>query len=86
LGALNFNEFQTFLPSGSAYKPLKSIVRFMHGTEFDFDVQLILQAKQVPSTILTTRAKRRPMLGWTSFLKTKPFSTDDDQVILKIDN
>jgi type VI secretion system protein ImpH len=86
LGALNFNEFQSFLPSGSAYKPLKSIVRFMHGTEFDFDVQLVLKAKQVPSTILTTRAKRRPMLGWTSFLKTKPFKHDDDQVVMKINN
>jgi type VI secretion system protein ImpH len=85
LGALTFNEFQAFLPSGTAYKPLQSIVRFMHGAEFDFDVQLILQAKQVPSTILTTRAKRRPMLGWTSYLKTKPFSEDDDQVVLKID-
>ncbi len=86
LGALTFNEFQSFLPSGTAHKPLKSIVRFMHGAEFDFDVQLILQAKQVPSTILTTRAKRRPMLGWTSYLKTKPFSEDDEQVVLKIDN
>jgi type VI secretion system protein ImpH len=86
LGALTFNEFQAFLPSGTAYKPLKSIVRFMHGAEFDFDVQLILQAKQVPSTILTTRAKRRPMLGWTSYLKTKPFSEDDGQVVLKIDD
>jgi type VI secretion system protein ImpH len=86
LGALTFNEFQAFLPSGTAYKPMKSIVRFMNGLEFDFDVQLILQAKQVPSTILTTRAKRRPMLGWTAFLKTKPFTEDDDQVILNIDN
>jgi len=86
LGALNFNQFQMFLPNGSAYKPLKSIVRFMHGTEFDFDVQLILQAKQVPSTILTTRAMRRPMLGWTSFLKTKPFTQDDDQLVLQIND
>jgi type VI secretion system protein ImpH len=86
IGALAFNEFQAFLPSGSGYRPLISIVRFMHGTEFDFDVQLILQAKQVPSTILTTRAKRRPMLGWTSFLKSKPFQQDDDQVVLQIEN
>jgi type VI secretion system protein ImpH len=85
-GALTFNEFQNFLPSGTAHNPMKSIVRFMNGMEFDFDVRLILQAKQVPSTILTTRAKRRPMLGWTSFLKTKPFKADDDQVVLKIDN
>lgn len=86
LGALTFNEFQSFLPNGTAHKPMKSIVNFMVGLEFDFDVQLILQAKQVPSTILTTRAKRRPMLGWTSFLKTKPFTQDDEQVILQIEN
>jgi type VI secretion system protein ImpH len=86
LGALTFNEFQAFLPSGTAYQSLISIVRFMHGTEFDFDVQLVLQARQVPSTILTTRAKRRPMLGWTSFLKSKPFKADADQVILQMEN
>ena len=84
LGALTFDEFQAFLPNGTAHKPMKSIINFMVGLELDFDVQLILQAKQVPGAILTTRAKRRPMLGWTSFLKTKPFKQDDDQVILQI--
>lgn len=84
LGALSFKEFQDFLPNGKAHKSLKSIVRFMVGLEFDFDVQLVLKAEQVPSAILTTRAKRRPMLGWTSFLKTKPFKNDDEQVVLQI--
>ena len=83
LGAMSFKEFQDFLPNGAAHKSLKSIIRFMVGLEFDFDVQLVLAAKQVPSTILTTRAKRRPMLGWTSFLKTKPFKADDEQVVLQ---
>lgn len=83
-GALTFRQFQGFLPNGTAHKPMKSIIRFMNGTEFDFDVRLILKAKEVPGTILTTRAKRRPMLGWTSFLKTKPFTQDDDQVILEM--
>ena len=83
LGAMSFKEFQDFLPNGAAHKSLRSVARFMVGMEFDFDVQLVLQAKQVPSTILTTRAKRRPMLGWTSFLKTKPFQTDDEQVVLQ---
>jgi type VI secretion system protein ImpH len=84
LGALSFKEFRAFLPDGTAHKPLRSIVRFMIGLEFDFDVQLILKAKEVPSTILTTRAKRRPMLGWTSWLKSKPFENNDDQVVLSI--
>jgi type VI secretion system protein ImpH len=82
LGPLDFKQFQEFLPNGSAYEPLRSIIRFMVGLEFDFDVQLLLRAQQVPSTILTTRAVRKPMLGWTSFLKTKPFTADDEQVVL----
>lgn len=85
-GALKFKEFQEFLPNGTAYKPMKAMIRFIVGEELDFDVQLILKAKEVPSTILTTRAKRRPMLGWTSFLKTKPFKEDDEQVILQMQN
>ena len=65
---------------------MKSIIRFMVGEEFDFDVKLILHKKQVPSSILTTRAQRRPMLGWTTFLKTKPFKADDEQVVMQMDS
>ena len=85
-GPLKFTQFQAFLPNGTAHKPMKSIIRFMVGEELDFDVQLKLKAKEVPGTILTTRAKRRPMLGWTSFLKTKPFKNDDEQVVLQLEN
>lgn len=85
-GGLRFKEFQGFLPNGTAYQPMKAIIRFIVGEELDFDVQLKLKAKEVPGTILTTRAKRRPMLGWTSFLKTKPFNEDDEQLILQTQN
>lgn len=82
LGPLTFKQFQAFLPNGTAYKQLCSIVKFMVGLELDFDIRLRLEAKQVPGTILTTRALRRPMLGWSTFLKTKPFTQDDEQVVL----
>ena len=84
LGAMSFRQFRSFLPNGSAHKPLDSIVKFMTGLELDFDVQLLLEREQVPSCILTTRAKRRPMLGWTSWLKSKPVENNDDQVVLQI--
>ena len=82
IGPVEFKKFQAFLPNGTAHRALRSVVQFMAGQEFDFDVQLVLAAKQVPGTILTTRAMRKPMLGWTSWLKTEPFKRDDEQVIL----
>jgi len=86
LKSLTFIQFQAFLPNGSAHKALDSIIRFMAGPEFDYDVQLELKAKQVPGAVLTTRAQRRPMLGWTSFLKTAPRKYDDRQVILQMES
>ncbi len=82
LGPLTIKQFQAFLPNGSAYHALRSIVVFIAGSEFDFDVQLNLQKEQVPATILTTRAMRKPLLGWTSFLKTLPAKADDEQLVL----
>ncbi|MBK6749393.1 MAG: type VI secretion system baseplate subunit TssG [Acidobacteria bacterium] len=83
LGPLDFKRFQAFLPNGTANASLRSIVKFYVGLEFDFDLQLILAAKAVPATILTTRAVRKPALGWTTYLKTKPFTNDDGQVVLQ---
>src|SRR5215213_3009319 len=82
LGPLTFNQFQAFLPNGSARQPFLSIVRLIAGIEFDHDLQLRLLGRQVPSTILTTRAARKPMLGWTSFLKTQPVRGVDEQLVL----
>lgn len=83
LGPLDLKRFQAFLPNGSANASLRSIVKFYVGLEFDFDLQLVLAAKAVPATILTTRAVRKPTLGWTTYLKTKPFADDDIQVVLQ---
>lgn len=83
VGPVGFEQFKTFLPNNTAYAAIVSLIRFLVGEEFDFDFQLILKAREVPSCILTTRAKRRPQLGWSSYLKTKPFKTDDEQVVLQ---
>jgi len=83
LGPMELKKFQGFLPNGSAAAPMRSILDLVVGREFDFDVQLFIETKQVPATILTTRAIRRPQLGWTTWLKTKPFTAPDGQVILQ---
>jgi type VI secretion system protein ImpH len=86
LGPLALQEFVEFLPNGTAFKPAAQFTRLLAGMEFDFDVQLVLKAEEVPGCVLTTRARRRPMLGWTTWLKTEEFAADDSQVILNVAN
>jgi type VI secretion system protein ImpH len=83
VGPIAFKQYTAFLPNGSAFNAFRSIVNFIVGTELDFDVQLVLKKEEVPSAILTTRAMRKPMLGWTTFLKTQPFKKDDEQLVLQ---
>ncbi len=80
-GPLSLEQFTAFLPNGTAYKPTTEITQFFAGLEFDFDIQLVLQKTQVPACKLSTNAK--PALGWTTWLKTKPFLMDDSQVVLQ---
>ncbi|MGH9901802.1 MAG: type VI secretion system baseplate subunit TssG [Pyrinomonadaceae bacterium] len=85
-GPLTLQQFTKLLPSGPDFQPATRLARFLAGTEFDFDIGLTLKAREVPGCVLTTRAKRRPMLGWTTWLKTKPFAQDDSQVVLSTSN
>jgi type VI secretion system protein ImpH len=82
LGPLSFKEYVEFLPTGSAFRPLREMGALLSGPEFDFDLQLVLKAREVPGCVLTTRARRKPMLGWTTWLKTQPFIRDDEQVVV----
>jgi len=72
-----------FVPLGSAYKPLSEFARLFAGLEFEFDLQLVLKAEEVPFTVLEGNNDQGPRLGWTSWLKTNEFTKDDDQVVIK---
>ncbi len=80
-GPLSFDKFVAFLPNGSAFKPATELTQFFAGMELDFDIQLVLRRAAVPFCILSTKTK--PALGWTTWLKTKPFRSDDEQVVLR---
>jgi type VI secretion system protein ImpH len=84
LGPLDFAKFRMFLPNGSAFRPVADLARFLVGMEFDFDVQLILRADEVPACKLTISGDDQPLLGWTTWLKTQEFAQDDSQVVLPV--
>jgi type VI secretion system protein ImpH len=84
LGPLPLKSYLDFLPSGSAFSPLRTLVRFYAGDEFDFEVQLILQREQTPACELGAEGPAAPQLGWLSWSKTKDMQADPSQAILQL--
>jgi type VI secretion system protein ImpH len=81
LGPLTYKQFAAFLPNGSAFKPAHELVRFLAGMEFDFDLQLVLESDEVPACVLDKTSDARPMLGWNTWLKTRPFTAGASVVL-----
>jgi type VI secretion system protein ImpH len=76
IGPLSYRQFQDFLPSGTAYRPLEHLTRLYVGQQFDFDVQLILLAAEVPSCQLTNDPTCCVRLGWDTWLFSQSFDHD----------
>jgi type VI secretion system protein ImpH len=81
LGPLTFREFSQFLPAGKTFRLLVQFARYIAGQEFDFDMQLILKAEEVPKSQLGATGERAPRLGWTTWLKTKDFTHDAEDAV-----
>ncbi len=67
--------FLDLLPRGSGFEPLCQLTRFYAGPELEFGFRLTIRAREVPATALG-----QSWLGWTSWLKTGEFHSDDSQV------
>jgi type VI secretion system protein ImpH len=83
IGPLSRKEFEDFLPTGPRFSPLVEITRFYVGREMDFEINLIMKAQDVQASRLGV--KTGPRLGWTSWIKSKDFTSNDDQVVLAAD-
>ena len=86
LGPMSLERYLSFLPGGASFPALADLTRFLAGLELDFDVQLVLTAAEAPDCVLSSRAKTPPMLGWTTWMKTRPLSEDASPVVLSVAN
>ena len=84
LGPLPLLRYLDFLPSGTAYAPLRAITRLFSGDEIDFEVQLILDRKEAPHCELGAEGDAAPMLGFLSWAKSKPIERDPADAILQL--
>lgn len=81
VGPLVYRQFHDFLPSGSAYRPLEHLTRLYAGAQYDFDVQLVLVAAEVPPCQLSADNERCVRLGWDSWLASRPTAHDASDAV-----
>jgi type VI secretion system protein ImpH len=83
LGPLSRQQYDQFLPNGSAFQPLQTLTRFFCGGQLDFEVQLQLARDEVPACALGVDGPGSP-LGWCTWMRSQEFSRDPDDTILTL--
>ena len=78
MGPMNLAEYERMLPSGGSFRRLCDWIRLYTGEHYSWDVQLVLAKDEVP-VVQIGKAGR---LGWTTWLKTKPFERDAEDLVL----
>jgi type VI secretion system protein ImpH len=81
VGPLGFLEFRRLLPDANVNKRLKDWVLNYVGREFVWDTKLILKAAEVPELKLGA-LDGGGLLGWTTWLKSRAFEEDADDLVL----
>lgn len=84
LGPLSIVQYLDFLPTGSAYPALRALTRFFANDEIDFEVQLVLERKDVPTCDLGAEGEAGPQLGWVSWVRSAPMGRDPEDTILAL--
>ena len=85
LGPLTLQPYQEFLPGQSAWRELAALARFFTRGEFDIEVQLVLDRKEVPPCELGESTVGAPQLGWSTWMKSKPLNRDPDDTVLLLE-
>ena len=84
LGPLTLEQYLDFLPEGRAHSPLRALVQFFAGNEFDFELQLVLKKEETPPCELGGDGAKAPRLGWLTWAANAPPSVNPADTILQI--
>jgi type VI secretion system protein ImpH len=84
VGPVRYADFCRLLPTGDMLLSMCQMTRLYAGAQFDFDVQPVLLAAEVPWCQLSPGADG-PRLGWTTWLRNEPFARDVDDAVFALE-
>jgi len=76
LGPIGYRQFRRLTPAGDALNPLCQMIRCYAGPQFDFDVQPVLKAAEVPWCRLGGDGSDPSHLGWNTWVRSREFDHD----------
>lgn len=86
IGPIMRRRFDDFLPSGCAYRALSKMVKFCVGHTLEFDVQLVLDKREIPRCSLGALEKNDARLGWTTWLRGQKTAVEDASNVILSDH
>jgi type VI secretion system protein ImpH len=89
VGPMSFAQFNEFQPDRAAHPERKAFFLLLHlarlyiGPELGFDVQLILQAPEVPQSSLLDDEHAGPRLGWNTWVTSRAPERDVEDAVFE---
>ena len=84
LGPLSREQFDRLLPEGELFRRVVQFARLYAGPQWDFDVQLVLKADEVPFSRLGGRDSPPSQLARNGWMLNQKAKRDQDQVVLTV--
>jgi len=84
MGPLTLEQYLDFLPGGEAHRKIRALTGFFAKGEFDVELRLVLRRNEVPPCELKWEGGVVPQLGWTSWVKSAPFTRDPGETVLEL--
>jgi type VI secretion system protein ImpH len=78
LGPVGKTKFARLMPTGDLLVPIFSLIRYMVGIEYEFEIRIYLRKEDVPLCRLGSSGGDAPMLGWTTWVSSPGYVYTED--------
>jgi type VI secretion system protein ImpH len=78
LGPVDIAKFSRLMPIGDLLVPIFSLVRYMVGIEYEFEIRVYLRSEDVPLCQIGATGASAPLLGWTTWVSSPGYIYEKD--------
>lgn len=81
IGPVGYQKYMRLMPVGDLLLPVFSLIRYMVGIEFEFEIRIFLKKEAVPTCVLGRQGPDAAILGWTTWASSPEYHFQENQYI-----